>query len=83
MREEHDALGPVAVPEGRLWGAQTERSRLHFAIGDESVRRWPRAVLRAFGQVKSAAADANREVGAIDGKRASLIDDGGGRGRRR
>ena len=38
------------------------------------MRRWPRAVLRAFGQVKSAAADANREVGALDGKRASLIE---------
>jgi fumarate hydratase, class II len=73
MREERDALGPVAVPEGRLWGAETERSRTHFAIGDDGVRRWPRHVLRAFGVVKGAAAAANREVGELDEQRASLI----------
>ena len=33
-RLEHDALGPVPVPLNRLWGAVTERSRSHFAIGD-------------------------------------------------
>jgi fumarate hydratase, class II len=72
-REEYDALGMVSVPEGRLWGAQTERSRLHFAIGDDSLRRWPRAVLRAFGQIKGAAADANRQLQTLDETRATLI----------
>jgi fumarate hydratase class II len=73
MREERDALGPVAVPEGRLWGAETERSRTHFAIGDDGVRRWPRHVLRAFGVVKGAAAEANRDLGVLDEPRARLI----------
>jgi fumarate hydratase class II len=75
MRQEHDALGLVAVPAGRLWGAQTERSRTHFAIGDDHWRRWPRAVLRALAQVKGAAAEANRDLGELDERRAALIVD--------
>ena len=62
-RDEYDALGVVSVPATRLWGAATERSRLHFAIGGDDARRWPRVVIRAFGQVKRAAADANLALG--------------------
>ena len=72
-REEHDALGIVAVPADRLWGAQTERSRTHFAIGDPGVYRWPRGVIRAFGLVKGAAADANARLGVIQPEVAALI----------
>ena len=42
VRDEHDALGVVSVPAARLWGAATERARLHFAIGGDEARRWPR-----------------------------------------
>jgi len=73
MREEHDSLGVVPVPADRLWGAQTERSRTHFAIGDAAAYRWPRCVIRALGLVKGAAADANLRLGVIDPGVAALI----------
>ena len=73
MRDEHDALGVVSVPAARLWGAATERARLHFAIGGDEARRWPRVVIRAFGLVKRAAAETNQALGEIDGERATLI----------
>jgi len=57
----------------RLWGAVTERSRSHFAIGDPAAYRWPRGVIRAFGLVKQAAAAANAAVGTIDPAVADLI----------
>ena len=72
-RLEHDSLGPVPVPLTRLWGAVTERSRSHFAIGDPAVYRWPRGVIRAFGLVKQAAAAANAGLGTIDAAVADLI----------
>ena len=72
-RLEHDALGPVPVPLNRLWGAVTERSRSHFAIGEPAAYRWPRGVIRAFGLVKQAAAAANAAVGTIDPAVADLI----------
>ena len=72
-RLEHDALGPVPVPLNRLWGAVTERSRSHFAIGEPAAYRWPRGVIRAFGLVKGAAAAANAAVGTIDPAVADLI----------
>ena len=72
-RLEHDSLGPVPVPLNRLWGAVTERSRSHFAIGEPAAFRWPRGVIRAFGLVKSAAAAANAAVGTLDPALAALI----------
>jgi fumarate hydratase class II len=72
-RLEHDSLGPVPVPLNRLWGAVTERSRSHFAIGEPAAYRWPRGVIRAFGLVKQAAAAANAAVGTIDPAVAALI----------
>ena len=65
-------MGPVQVPDESLWGAQTERSRQHFAIG---VPRfvWPRQVIRAFGLLKKAAALANAELGQLSRERADLI----------
>ncbi|MGE8382221.1 MAG: class II fumarate hydratase, partial [Pseudomonas putida] len=44
-RIETDSLGPVEVPEGAYWGAQTQRSLINFAIGKE---RMPLAVLHAL-----------------------------------
>jgi fumarate hydratase class II len=72
-RLEHDSLGPVPVPLNRLWGAVTERSRSHFAIGEPAAYRWPRGVIRAFGLVKQAAAAANAAVGTIEPAVAALI----------
>ena len=55
-RDEHDTFGPIAVPADKLWGAQTERSRHHFAISSE---RMPDELIAALALVKKAAAIAN------------------------
>lgn len=61
-RVEQDSLGEVDVPADRLWGAQTQRALENFPIGD---RPMPRAVIRAFGIQKLAAARANVRVGVL------------------
>jgi fumarate hydratase class II len=69
-RTETDTFGPIEVPADRLWGAQTERARRNFNIGDE---RMPIAIIRALAVVKRAAAEANRDLGSLDAQRASAI----------
>src|SRR5512132_3149613 len=70
-RKESDSLGVVEVPADRLWGAQTQRSLEHFSIGDD---RMPKAVYRAYGIVKKAAARVNAELGRLPRDKAELID---------
>jgi fumarate hydratase class II len=72
LRIEEDALGEVAVPAQRLWGAQTERARRNFAIGVERFR-WGREVVRALGIVKKAAALANGELAQLPADKVALI----------
>ena len=69
-RTETDSFGPIEVPADRYWGAQTERSRQNFRIGQD---RMPMPIIRALGIVKLAAAQTNRELGLIDQRRASAI----------
>jgi len=59
IRTETDSLGSVEIPAERLWGPQTERARHLFAIGTE---RFPPVLLRAVGQQKWAAAEANARL---------------------
>jgi fumarate hydratase class II len=61
-RIESDSFGPIEVPADRYWGAQTQRARRHFRIGEE---RMPREIVRAFGVVKKAAAVVNEELGLL------------------
>jgi fumarate hydratase class II len=61
-RSERDSLGEIAVPAGRLWGAQTQRALEHFAISGE---RLPPEFIRALASVKRAAALTNRELGLL------------------
>jgi fumarate hydratase class II len=72
VRIEKDALGEVAVPAERLWGAQTQRSVENFRIG---VGRyvWGRPVIRALGVVKKCAALANGELGELPPEKVELI----------
>ena len=72
FRTEKDSLGPVEVPAERLWGAQTERARQHFPIGLPR-HRWGRAVVRALGILKKAAALANGELGQLSAEKVALI----------
>ncbi|QWG24695.1 class II fumarate hydratase [Bradyrhizobium sediminis] len=69
-RSESDSFGPIEVPADRYWGAQTERSRQNFRIGQD---RMPMAIVRALGMVKLASAETNRELGLIDARRAGAI----------
>ena len=69
-RIETDSMGAIEVPADRYWGAQTQRSLLHFKIGGE---RFPREVIRALGLVKKACALVNRELGRLDPDRARAI----------
>ena len=69
-RIEHDTFGPVQVPAGRLWGAQTQRSLQNFAISGE---RQPRELIRALVQVKRASAVVNHLLGLLDQKKAAAI----------
>src|SRR5579863_4747251 len=69
-RTETDSFGPIEVDASRYWGAQTERSRRNFRIGQD---RMPLAIIRALGIVKLAAAETNRELGLIDQRRARAV----------
>ncbi len=69
-RIETDSFGPIEVPADRYWGAQTERSRNNFRIGEE---RMPRPIIRALAIVKQAAAQTNLELGLLDARRAKAI----------
>jgi fumarate hydratase class II len=69
-RVETDSLGEVLVPANRLWGAQTQRSLIHFSIGDDHM---PKAVYHAYGYVKKAAAIVNAAAGNLPKEKADLI----------
>jgi fumarate hydratase class II len=69
-RTETDSFGPIEVPADRYWGAQTERSRQNFRIGQD---RMPMPIIHALGIVKLAAAETNRELGLLDQRRARAI----------
>src|SRR6202166_1186721 len=69
-RTETDSFGPIEVPADRYWGAQTERSRQNFRIGQD---RMPMPIVHALGIVKLASAETNRELGLLDQRRAGAI----------
>jgi len=64
-------MGSIEVPADHYWGAQTERSLHHFAIGHETM---PPAVIRAFGVLKYASAQVNNALGALSDDKAALIE---------
>lgn len=66
-------MGQVDVAADRYWGAQTQRSLRHFSIGRDLGHRFPRAVIRALGLVKKAAALANLELGKLSADRCAII----------
>jgi fumarate hydratase, class II len=69
-RIETDSLGPIEVAPDRYWGAQTERSRRNFRIGEEKM---PRSLIRALAMVKKAAAETNCEIGLLEERLARAI----------
>ncbi|MCF2522610.1 class II fumarate hydratase [Bradyrhizobium sp. G127] len=69
-RTETDTFGPIEVPADRYWGAQTERSKHNFRIGNE---RMPMPIVRGLAMVKLASAQTNLELGLLDQRRARAI----------
>lgn len=71
FRTEHDTMGVVKVPVDKYWGAQTERSRNNFRIGNESSM--PKEIIYAFAYLKKAAAHTNFELGILSAEKRDLI----------
>jgi fumarate hydratase class II len=69
-RTETDSMGSVQVPADRYWGAQTQRSLIHFSIGNDHM---PTELYRAYGVVKKAAALVNAAEGRLDEGKAEAI----------
>jgi fumarate hydratase, class II len=63
MRTEHDSMGEVEVPTDALWGAQTARAVANFPISGLTM---PLSIIHALARIKSAAAEANAELSALD-----------------
>ena len=70
VRQESDSMGVIDVPADHYWGAQTQRSLIHFSIGND---RMPKEVYHAYGYVKKAAALVNEAEGRLDKKLADPI----------
>jgi fumarate hydratase class II len=70
-RTESDSFGPIEVPAARYWGALTERSRRHFAIGGDM----PLAIIYALARIKRIAAGVNRDFGLLPPALAGAIAD--------
>ena len=70
-RIEHDTMGEVKVPADKYWGAQTQRSRENFKIGEPASM--PIEIIKAFGYLKKAAALVNHELGVLPSEKKDLI----------
>ena len=70
-RVEKDTLGEVKVPINNLWGAQTERSRNNFKIGQSASM--PIEIIHAFAYLKKAAAIVNHEKEILATDKKDLI----------
>ncbi|HUQ31142.1 MAG TPA: class II fumarate hydratase [Pyrinomonadaceae bacterium] len=70
MRVETDSMGEIEVPADKYWGAQTQRSLIHFNIGYDVM---PREMIRALGVLKKAAALVNEDLGKLPAEKAELI----------
>jgi fumarate hydratase, class II len=69
-RMESDSMGQIEVPSHVYWGAQTQRSLLHFNIGRDTM---PPELIRAFGILKKACALVNQDLGKLPADKTRLI----------
>jgi len=69
-RTESDSMGKIDVPAHVYWGAQTQRSLLHFNIGRDTM---PPELIHAFGILKKACALVNQDLGKLPADKAKLI----------
>ena len=69
-RIEHDSMGEMKVPQDALCGAQTQRSKQNFKIGQEKM---PQGIIEAFAILKKGAALTNKKLGKLDSTKCQLI----------
>lgn len=69
-RTETDSMGSIEVDASKYWGAQTQRSIIHFSIGEDLI---PHEVIKAIGVLKKAAAQANFDLGILPEEKKKLI----------
>lgn len=69
-RIEKDTIGEIRVPADKIWGAQTQRSKENFQIGEEKM---PIEIIRAFATLKKAAAIANKKLDKLSPAKADAI----------
>ncbi|MEE2700206.1 MAG: class II fumarate hydratase [Bacteroidota bacterium] len=70
-RIEKDTMGEVKVPAEKYWGAQTQRSRNNFKIGEEASM--PFEIIYGFAYLKKASAHTNCELGVLSTEKRDLI----------
>jgi len=75
FRTEHDTMGEVLVPAEARWGAQTQRAVENFPVSGMTVEA---SLVHALGAIKAAAAEANGELGVLDGALAAAIVEAAG-----
>jgi len=68
-RTESDSMGEIQVESNKYWGAQTQRSLVHFSIGKDLI---PIQVVHALTLLKKAAAISNNELGVLDGSKTPI-----------
>lgn len=69
-RIEKDTFGEIEVPSDHFWGAQTQRSLIHFNISNEKM---PQELIQAFAVLKKSAAKVNQSLGTLDTRKADAI----------
>jgi fumarate hydratase class II len=69
-RTESDSMGKIEVPAHQYWGAQTQRSLEHFAIGHDTM---PKELIQAFGILKKSAALTNHQLGLLPTDKMEII----------
>jgi fumarate hydratase class II len=69
-RVETDSMGEIEVPADKYWGAQTQRSLLHFNIGFDVM---PREMIRALGILKKACAVVNHDLGKLPDDKLKFV----------
>ncbi|MEM5345876.1 class II fumarate hydratase [Paraburkholderia azotifigens] len=70
VRMERDTFGEIAVPNAKLWGAQTQRSLQNFKI---STEKQSPELITALAIIKRAAAEVNLNLGVLDATKAKAI----------
>jgi len=71
-RTERDSMGEMQVPADALYGASTARAVANFPIAQRGL---PGGIIHAFGHLKAACAEANRDLEKLDPKVAAAIID--------